>query len=450
MIDHKFRSGHAGGAGKQHESGLAPGRMTRVEAEAAGPGHGAGPAGGGQYPGKATAVGAAPPVQFQAGPGGAPRSAPDAGAMSAPDAGATSAAPASAMSSTTAGGALTSEPEPEPVAVSGEADGERFLFARNTADYRPGEEARLRAFARTLTPDAMVSVHGFASAEGAPGRNEELSNQRALKARATLLDAGVPAAQITGVLGHGGTPGDRPTHRAAVIDVQQRQPGAAGPRTMTPGMVSALDHLHRLADKAKTETDGPDFQAAVEGFKAQLTADISAVPDGAPLPPDLEMVTQALLMWDVDKGNQWGEGRYDSSDLTLSARDYSVVSAAQNKCNAFLAEVVFRSVGVVHHGHLKDGKAATDPQAWFPYRASEWGNATFKIPNFAVVGSPVRGDIMCTGSHVGIYLGNYATKDLYISARDTSMSVFGIGEQFAHGIQIKYTQAGSVYRRYTP
>lgn len=184
-------------------------------------------------------------------------------------------------------------------------------------------------------------------------------------------------------------------------------------------------------------------------FKKQLQIDLESVPAGSPLPDDLQIVVQALLLWDVDRGKQWGEGSWDSSNFTPSAGDYAVVPASQNKCNAFLAEVIFKAVGVVHHGHLKEGMTRTDPHAWFPYQAKEWGDSSFTIPNFPVVSSPVRGDILCTGGHVGIYLGHYAGKDIYISARDDAVGLFAQSEQFKHGIQIKYTKPG-IYRRYTP
>jgi hypothetical protein len=220
-------------------------------------------------------------------------------------------------------------------------------------------------------------------------------------------------------------------------------------RSISSRESSALAHLQRLATKAASETGGADFQKAVLEFKKQLQIDLESIPTGAPLPPDLQIVFQALLLWDVDKGDQWGEGSFDSKDFTPSAGDYAMVPASQNKCNAFLAEVIFKAFGVVHHGHLKDKMKTSDPGAWFPYQAKEWGDSSFTIPSFPVVSSPIRGDILCTGGHVGIYLGSYAGKDIYISARDDAAGLFAQGEQFKHGIQIKYTKPG-IFRRYTP
>jgi len=343
----------------------------------------------------------------------------------------------------------SSTPPPVPILLAGEAQGERFHYVVSTDRFRPGEEQRLRAFARVLPGEGTLEIHGFASEEGTPELNERLSSQRAIKAREILVGSGVPEPRISGLYAHGATPGARPTHRSVVIDIKPPQV-KPGPRPLDPGTTSALGHLHRLAVKASAESGGgPDFHKAVEDFKKQLKADLEAVPAGQTLPDDLRIVVEALLLWDADTGGQWGEGRLDSRDFTPSAAAYAVVPAAQNKCNAFLGEVIFKATGLVHQGHLKEGKTGTDPRAWFPFRAKEWGDASFAIPNFPVVKSPVRGDILCTGGHVGIYLGNYNTKDLYISARDDAMDVFGIGEQFAHGIQIKYTKTG-IYRRFTP
>lgn len=225
---------------------------------------------------------------------------------------------------------------------------------------------------------------------------------------------------------------------------------SAEARVVLGGEKKALAHLQNLATKAATEADGAAFQKAVLAFKKQLQIDLESVPVGSSLPNDLKIVVQALLLWDIDNGHQWGEGSWDSRDFTPSAADYAVVPAAQNKCNAFLGEVIFKALGVVHHGHLKEGMKKSDARAWFPYRASEWSDSTFQILNFPIVSPPpVRGDILCTGSHVGIYLGSYAGKDIYISARDDAMGLFAQNEQFPHGIQIKYTKPG-IYRRYTP
>jgi outer membrane protein OmpA-like peptidoglycan-associated protein len=207
-----------------------------------------------------------------------------------------------------------------------------------------------------------------------------------------------------------------------------------------------LSHLARLKAAASKESGAADFEKALDAFRADFAARLAAVPHDAPLPPDLHLVMSALALWSTDPGNQWGEGSWDSNDLVMSAAEYATVPEGQNKCNAYVAEVVNRSLGLV----FKTYPAAAQPGRFFPFRARDWGDPKTVIPHFPVVASPVMGDIVSTGSHVGVFLGSYGGHNLYVSARDDPIGVFGTGVQHAHGIQIKFLPTVPVARRYTP
>lgn len=98
-----------------------------------------------------------------------------------------------------------------------EPSGQRFLFNVACDEFAPGEEARLRAFAHTISGTTSVTIDGFASEEGNPGFNENLSCARALKTATVLKSEGIAESRITGKFMHGATPGPRPQRRSAVI-----------------------------------------------------------------------------------------------------------------------------------------------------------------------------------------------------------------------------------------
>jgi hypothetical protein len=52
------------------------------------------------------------------------------------------------------------------IGMGGDIIGEHYLFRVNCDDLKPGEEAKLRAFAATLSSGGSVKIHGFASIEG--------------------------------------------------------------------------------------------------------------------------------------------------------------------------------------------------------------------------------------------------------------------------------------------
>jgi hypothetical protein len=227
---------------------------------------------------------------------------------------------------------------------------------------------------------------------------------------------------------------------------------SAKARPISPGEQSLLDRLEKLGVAAKAEgTEGADFKKAVDEFKTTLRVRMQSLNPGDALPIDVDLIMKALMLWSTDPGNKWGEGSWDSNDLVMSAPDYAIVPASQYKCNAYVAEVIYQSLGKVYRIHpqvdyvFKTGK-------YFPYRAGEWGDVNQVIDKFPVISSPVMGDMWSNGLHTGIYLGEYAGKKLYLSARDDGSGVFGLkaNVQREHGVQVKYLPDGGVFRRYTP
>jgi hypothetical protein len=239
---------------------------------------------------------------------------------------------------------------------------------------------------------------------------------------------------------------DEDLHRLREIETELGRRSDAA-RERAPA-TNAIAHLVRLAHAARSQSGGPDFAKSVDEFRTALQAKLTALAPGDPLPPDLKIVMVALALWTSDPGNKWGEGSWDSKDLTLGAADYAVVPAGQNKCNAYVAEVLHQATDQV----FRAIPSKEQPGRFFPHRARDWGDRAKAIPHFPVVDPPVVGDIVSTGGHVGVYLGTYAGHTLYISARDDPLGVFGGDVQHTHGIQIKYAPSGSnvVYRRYQP
>ena len=122
---------------------------------------------------------------------------------------------------------------------------ERFLFEVNCDDFRPGEEARLRALAGRVGAAAVVDIHGFASDEGPADYNEQLACARAKKAEQVLLNARVPARQIRALYKHGATAGHRPENRSVVIpltappNISVLPAGFIGPPSLTQRRAAA-------------------------------------------------------------------------------------------------------------------------------------------------------------------------------------------------------------------
>jgi outer membrane protein OmpA-like peptidoglycan-associated protein len=318
--------------------------------------------------------------------------------------------------------------------------------------------AKIREHLAVVGDEGRIVLHGYASVEGTERHNFALSEARANRVRDLLVDAGIPRERIA-VSPHGedrSFPG-RSWNRRVEIELQptvtdirfREEKIEARPfRMLGPGESEMLARLQYLAQVARGEgTAGRDFAKAVDVFRTSLRGQLNGVLEGDPLPPDVAMVTKALILWSKDPGNVWGEGIWDSTDVTLSAAEYATVPASQNKCNTYVAEVVYRAVRVVHKAH----ESSDEPGRYFPYRAKEWGDTSVAVPHFRVVVDPQMGDIWSSGTHVGVYLGEYAGKRLYISARDDGDGVFALDEvQQEHGLQIKYIKPGGVYRRYVP
>ena len=161
----------------------------------------------------------------------------------------------------------------------------------------------------------------------------------------------------------------------------------------------------------------------------------------------LKITLESLRLWIEDPGDQWGEGILDSNDLDLSAPCYVTVPAGQNKCNGYVAEVIFLATGIT----FPVIESEEQPGKYFPYRAKDWGDIKKTIPHFVVVNNPRMGDTWSNGSHTGIYLGEHNGIKLYISARDDGDGVYGLDSvQHKHGIQIKQLPEGDVYRTFAP
>jgi len=93
-----------------------------------------------------------------------------------------------------------------------------FLFTVNCDTFDHGQEGLLRA---SVGPGDRVVVHGFASVEGSPGYNRDLSCARAERAAGLLSDIG---AVVESIRAHGGTPGERINRRSVVVERPSSEP----------------------------------------------------------------------------------------------------------------------------------------------------------------------------------------------------------------------------------
>lgn len=331
------------------------------------------------------------------------------------------------------------------VAPATAVDGEKLLFNLDSVDLVPGQDKWLD----TLVTEAMLSkdveLHGYASTEGPTAYNMDLSCRRAAAVRDLLVARRVTASMK--VVAHGETTDYGPawSNRAVLLTM------TPSPHVATPAESIVLARLDRLATIAATEgtkegVTGAAFSKAVADFRATLKSRMDAVPVLEPLPPDVDIVMKALIIWSTDPGNQWGEGKWDSKDLVMSAHAYATVPASQYKCNAYVAEVIFQSLGLVFK-HIP----ADTPGKFFPFQAREWHDSSVVIPHFPVTTSPVIGDVYATDTHSGIFVGEYAGKQLYVSARDDAGGVFAEGTiQREKGVQIKVIPKPGVFRHFTP
>lgn len=111
----------------------------------------------------------------------------------------------------------------------GNITGERFLYRVNCNDPQPNEQARLKLFAKTIEPGETIEIHGFASMDGNPIFNENLSCARAIKAQSIILEVltarGVRAN--VSLFNHGATPDADPSKQRSVVVTRS---GVAPPR----------------------------------------------------------------------------------------------------------------------------------------------------------------------------------------------------------------------------
>jgi outer membrane protein OmpA-like peptidoglycan-associated protein len=96
-------------------------------------------------------------------------------------------------------------------------------------EFAPGEEAGLVTFAGTVAASGGVVVHGYASNDGDPAFNQNLSCARAHAAERVLAANGVSAGRIT-IQRHGPTAGPAADRRSATIEA----PIAPTPAPPTP------------------------------------------------------------------------------------------------------------------------------------------------------------------------------------------------------------------------
>ena len=73
----------------------------------------------------------------------------------------------------------------------------------------------------------------------------------------------------------------------------------------------------------------------------------------------LKITLESLRLWIEDPGNKWGEWnlyRLGENDLDMSAPCYVTVPSSQNKCNAYVAEVIFLATGITFQGYMRPSK----------------------------------------------------------------------------------------------
>ncbi len=126
--------------------------------------------------------------------------------------------------------------------------GHRALFRLGCDEFAsPADQQQVEDFADSMLASDQVRVHGFASTDGDPTFNQDLSCARALRAATVLQAKNISAGQIT-LLAHGETPGPAPERRSVVLELaagvdrpivpQLSVASAAGP---TPGICGGMN-----------------------------------------------------------------------------------------------------------------------------------------------------------------------------------------------------------------
>ena len=177
------------------------------------------------------------------------------------------------------------------------------------------------------------------------------------------------------------TPTDVDRIRLWQLEAERRRRDlAAEARVQRAPLGGILSQLALLKAAASRSPAPPTSRRPLTPSGLPSRPRLAAVPPDTPLPPDLHLVMAALALWSTDPGNKWGEGIFDSKDLVLSAADYATVPAGQNKCNAYVAEVLNRSLGLV----FRAIPSTEQPGRFFPIRARDWADPKTAIPHFPV------------------------------------------------------------------
>jgi len=127
--------------------------------------------------------------------------------------------------------------------------GKHYRFRVNCDEFlEDEEEQQLRTFAAALPNDSIVNIHGFASIEGDPEFNLNLSCARAIKAQSIIQEILNTAGRKATfkLFQHGGTAGDRADRRSVAVEASgapkpyrpkpepEPTPGPCGPGTDDP------------------------------------------------------------------------------------------------------------------------------------------------------------------------------------------------------------------------
>ncbi len=159
------------------------------------------------------------------------------------------------------------------------ANGNRYLYRANCDVFITGNEVDLRTDARKIQQGDVVELHGYASSEGDPIYNNNLSCARALKAKTVVLDE-LSKLGITAtirVFNHGATSGNR-GHWRSVVLVREPQPQIprkiCGP-DVTTWMANqiATAKRDRVIIALKNRLAGAERVARSGGFSAQRVAE---------------------------------------------------------------------------------------------------------------------------------------------------------------------------------
>jgi uncharacterized repeat protein (TIGR01451 family) len=327
-----------------------------------------------------------------------------------------------------------------------------------------GERTILSTVVRNNGPNPAtnVTLTGTMPAGVKPGKSNSTKGTCAtsgLTCQIGTLRAGASATISTVLIAKASAAGDTlySSARASADefdpDLTNNVASVAAKVNGTAGIPQVVAELRKLRTAANLDPQGAAFATAIQKLIADLNARTTI-----PSTPETKIVVEALRLWESDPGNLWGTySIFDPSaaDLVPSNPQYAEVKSYSNKCNIYVAETLYNSLGI-------DLSAIPDdstPGRFFPTQARTWYDRTATVPHYDVVPNgtlPQLGDVVAmqteNGHHVGIYLGTYDGSVLYASARGTSDGVLGVpGVQAANGIQIKTLQVDEpTYRHYRP